>query len=37
MGSMTTGEMFSQEEYDAMPIAKREELQVVGLTPQAAS
>lgn len=36
MGSMSTGEMFTQDQYDNMPIQKREELQIVGLTPEEA-
>jgi hypothetical protein len=33
MGSMSTGEMYSQEQYDAMTERQRDELQLVPLTP----
>ena len=33
MGSMSTGEMFTQEQYDAMTQAQRDDLQLVPLTP----
>lgn len=31
MGGMNTGDVYSQEEFDAMPIAEREEKQLVPL------
>ena len=34
MVSMETGEMFTQEQYDATPLAKREELKMVGVSEQ---
>lgn len=34
MTSTETGEMFTQEQYDDMPVEKREELKIVGITPQ---
>ena len=36
MASTETGEMFTQEQYDAMPEQKRVELKVTQLTPQEA-
>lgn len=34
MGSTETGELFTQEQYDNMPVFKREELGIVGITPE---
>jgi hypothetical protein len=34
MGSTETGELFTQEQYDAMPLTRREELKIVGITPE---
>ena len=34
MASTETGEMFTQEQYEALTPQKREELKIVGITPQ---
>jgi len=34
MASTETGEMFTQEQYEALTPQKREELKIVGVTPQ---
>ena len=34
MASMETGEMFTQEEYNAMPVQKRAELKLVNVTEE---
>jgi hypothetical protein len=34
MGGIESGNLYTQEEYDAMPVARRVEEKVVGITPQ---
>lgn len=34
MGSMVTGDMYTQEEYDAMSVVERADLQIVPLKPK---
>ena len=34
MASIETGEMFTQEQFEAMSIEKRAELKIVGVTPE---
>lgn len=34
MGSMATGETFTQNQYEAMTPQKREELKIVSITPE---
>lgn len=36
MASTETGELFTQKQYDEMPITKRQELGIVGITPEEA-